>query len=179
MQLSKAVRLIPVRRRIAARSFAGGVEFHIGELHEADFALFAANGDYQILAADEQRLFLAIKIEPGLVAPNLRGLREDGVSLVHPAEGEGFQLEARVEIDDGDLEEGIVDVAIGDEGRPDPISTCSAGSSGFPPNSVPIWTNEADGSAPIGDRIGWRDSNPRPLRAERNRLTLQVSNGTD
>jgi hypothetical protein len=70
-------------------------------------------------------------------------------------------------------------VAIGDEGRPDPISTCSAGSSGFPPNSVPIWTNEADGSAPIGDRIGWRDSNPRPLRAERNRLTLQVSNGTD
>ncbi len=33
----------------------------------------------------------------------------------HPAEGEGFQLEARVEIDDGDLEEGIVDVAIGNQ----------------------------------------------------------------
>ena len=35
---------------------------------------------------------------------------------LHPTECEGFVLEAGVEIDHGDFEEGIVDVAIGDEG---------------------------------------------------------------
>ena len=86
---------------------------------------------------------------------------------------------ARVEIDDGDLEEGIVDVAIGDEG--DAVADWCRSIGLIRPDGDAVWrkSRRSCAASAYGIWPGWRDSNPRPLRAERNRLTLQVSNGTD